>query len=64
MCASPAANTAWVVTGVLVEGNLEATVVVAKNVTALTAVMPARPRREVLLACRVVTYSRLVVGLL
>lgn len=67
LCVAVAARTAWhaarVEVGVLVEGNLEAAVLVAKDVTALAAVVAAREVAEVPLAGRVIAHGGLVVGL-
>ncbi len=61
--AGAAVEAARVVAGVLVKGDLEAAVVVAKDVAALAAVVAAREVGEGPLAGRVIAYGRLHVGL-
>lgn len=52
-----------VIIGVLVKRNRETAVVVTKDISALPAVMTSREIVEILLACCVITYSGLLVGL-
>lgn len=63
MRARPARDTSRIEIGVLVKRNREGAVGIAKDISALSAVMPARKVAKVLLACCVITYGGILVGL-